>query len=166
MNISNCEIDEDRKTSDGKYIQGSCHTAQVLNHKNRTKLIIRAVCDLRKVESFDSIVCCGTSGLLVAPQISEILDKHLIIVRKQNDICYSPFPIEGTSPYRYIIVDDLICSGTTIQHITKTIKEEHPRAICIGVYCYLPTQSAYSVDEYGSNLCKRDLGMPLLNHLP
>ena len=163
MNIFHNKIDDYRKTNDGKYIQGCEHTCQVLNHKNRNKVIITAVCDLRKVESFDSIVCCGISGLLVAPQIAEILNKHLVVVRKENDKCYSDFGIEGVAPYRYIIIDDLICSGKTVQHIQNTIKEEHPRATCVGIYCYLPTESAYSADNDGSKLCYRDLGANLLN---
>lgn len=163
MNILESKIDDYRKTSDGKYIQGCEHTSKVLNHKNRNKIIIGAVCDLRQVESFDSIVCCGTSGLLVAPQVAEILNKHLVLVRKQNDKCYSNFGVEGVAPYRYIIIDDLICSGKTIRHIKNSIKNEHPRAICIGVYCYMPDESAYRDDDDGSKLCKRDLGVPLLN---
>jgi adenine/guanine phosphoribosyltransferase-like PRPP-binding protein len=163
MNILHNKIDDFRKTADGKYIQGCEHTCQVLNHKNRNKVIITAVCDLRKVESFDSIVCCGISGLLVAPQIAEILNKHLVVVRKENDKCYSDFGIEGVAPYRYIIIDDLICSGKTVRHIKNTIKDEHPRAICVGVYCYLPDESAYRPGDDGSKLCKRDLGVPLLN---
>lgn len=162
-NILKCKIDDHRKTNDGKYIQGCGHTSQVLNHKNRNKIIIKAVCDLRKVENFDSIACCGTSGLLVVPQIAELLDKHIVIVRKRDDRSYSDFGIEGVAPYRYIIIDDLICSGKTVQHIQNTIKEEHPRATCVGVYCYIPAESAYSADDDGSKLCYRDLGVPLLN---
>jgi adenine/guanine phosphoribosyltransferase-like PRPP-binding protein len=162
-NILNQKIEDVRKTDDGKYIQGASHTCHVLNHKTRNRIIIKAVCDLRKIEHFDSIVCCGISGLLVAPQIAEILNKHLVVIRKENDKCYSDFGIEGVAPYRYIIIDDLICSGKTVRHIKNTIKEDYPRAICIGVYCYLPDDSAYRDDEDGSKLCKRDLGIPLLN---
>jgi len=35
MNILESTIDDHRKTSDGKYIQGCSHTSQVLNHKVR-----------------------------------------------------------------------------------------------------------------------------------
>ena len=156
-------IEDVRKTVDGKYIQGSSHTCHVLNHKNRNKIIIKAVCDLRKIsDSFDSIACCGVSGLMVVPQVAELLNKHIIIVRK-GEKCYSEFRTEGVAPFRYIILDDLICSGSTVKHIKQTLKEEYSRSQCVGVYCYLPNETAYRADEEGSKLCQRDLGIPLLN---
>lgn len=162
-NILDSSIDDCRKTSDGKYIQGASHTCHVLNHKERNRIIIKAVCDLRKIaKDFDTIACCGVSGLMVVPQIAELLDKHILIVRK-DEKRYSEFRTEGVAPFRYVVVDDLICSGTTINHITLCIKEEYPRARSIGVYCYLPKECAYSPDSNGSKLCERDLGIPFLN---
>ena len=163
MNILDSDIDAHRKMADGKYIQGSSHTSLVLNHKSRNKIIIKAVCDLRKIiNDFDSIACCGISGLMVVPQIAELLEKHIVIVRK-NERSYSNFKIEGVSPYRYIIVDDLICSGSTIRRIKNSIKQEIPMAKCVGAYCYMPNECAYRSDIDGSKLCQRDLGIPLLN---
>ena len=163
MNILNMPIENVRKTIDGKYIQGSSHTCHVLNHKNRNKIIIKAVCDLRKItDSFDSIACCGVSGLMVVPQVAELLNKHIIIVRK-GEKCYSEFRTEGVAPFRYIILDDLICSGSTVRYIKKVLKDEYSRSSCVGVYCYLPDECAYRADEEGSKLCKRDLGVTLLN---
>jgi len=163
MNILESKIDDHRKTSDGKYIQGCSHTSQVLNHKVRNKVIISAVCKLRKIkDSFDTIACCGISGLMVVPQIAEILDKHILLVRK-NERCYSDFKLEGVAPYRYIIIDDLICSGSTVRHIKSSIKEEHPIAKCMGVYCYMPDECAYRHDDSGNKLCYRDLRVNLLN---
>ena len=162
-NILHTDIDDFRKTEDGKYIQGASHTCQILNHKARNKIIIEAICKLRKIASeFDTIACCGVSGLMVVPQIAELLNKHILIVRK-DEKRYSEFRTEGVAPFRYVVIDDLICSGTTIKNITNNIKEEYPRAKCIGVYCYLPEECGYSADKQGSKLCETDLGMPLLN---
>lgn len=149
--------------ADGKVIQGCSHTSLILNHKVRNKIIIKAVCDLRRIkDEFDTIVCCGISGLMVVPQIAELLDKHILVVRK-NEKCYSEFRMEGVAPFRYVVVDDLVCSGGTVKRIKNLIKEDHPRARCIGVYCYIPEECAYRPDKEGSKLCERDLGMPLLN---
>ena len=161
MNIMNSTIEEVRNTDSG-IIQGASHTCHVLNHKVRNKIIIKAVCDLRKIsDTFDSIACCGSSGLMVVPQIAELLNKNIILVRKKNDKCYSNFAIEGVSPFRYIIVDDLICSGGTVRHIKRTIREDVNRAKCVGLYCYLPQECAYT--EETSKLFERDFGMVLLN---
>jgi orotate phosphoribosyltransferase len=163
MNVLNMPMEDVRKTSDGKYIQGASHTCHVLNHKERNKIIIKAVCDLRKIsDSFDSIACCGVSGLMVVPQIAELLNKNIVVVRK-GERCYSEFRTEGVAPFRYIILDDLICSGSTVKHIKKVLKDEYPRSSCVGVYCYLPDECAYHDDEEGSKLCQKDLGISLLN---
>lgn len=156
-------VDDFRKTNDGKIIQGASHTCRVLNHKERNKIIIRAVCDLRRIkDQFDTIACCGISGLMVVPQIAELLDKHILIIRK-DEKCYSEFRTEGVAPFQYVVIDDLICSGATIKRIKNTIKDEYPRAICKGVYCYIPDECVYRPDEAGSKLCLRDLKVPLLN---
>jgi adenine/guanine phosphoribosyltransferase-like PRPP-binding protein len=162
MNIMNNQIEDVRQTGSG-IIQGASHTCHVLNHKVRNKIIIKAVCDLRKIsKDFDSIACCGVSGLMVVPQIAEILNKNILVVRK-DERRYSDFTTEGVAPFRYVVIDDLICSGKTIKHITDTIKEEYPRARALGVYCYLPEECAYPATDENSKLCERDLGMPLLN---
>ena len=157
------QIEEIRRTDSG-IIQGASHTCHVLNHKIRNKIIIKAVCDLRKIsDQFDSIACCGVSGMLVVPQISELLNKNIIVVRKEGEKCYSEFRTEGVAPFRYIILDDLICSGSTVKYIKKILKDEYARSRCVGVYCYLPDECSYRPNEEGYKLCKRDLGIPLLN---
>jgi len=162
MNILTMQQEDVRKTEHG-IIQGASHTCHVLNHKNRNKIIIKAVCDLRKIsDSFDSIACCGVSGLMVVPQIAELLNKNIVVVRK-GEQCYSQFLTEGAAPFRYIILDDLICSGATLRLIRDTIKEEYARARCVGLYCYLPDQCAYRHDNDGNKLFQRDAGFPLLN---
>ena len=158
-------LEDFRKTGDNRIISGSAHTCRVLNHKTRNRIIINAVCRLRELDdTYDSIACSGTSGLMVVPQIAEILNKEIIIVRKHNEISYSPFHIEGVMPNRYIIIDDLVCSGTTIKHITRSIKEEYPRSKCIGVYCYIPEECAYNTAT--SKLFERDFDAPFLNPEP
>jgi len=164
MNILNTSIEDVRLTKDNKIIQGASHTCHVLNHKYRTKTIIKAFCDLRKISSdFDSIACCGVSGLLVVAQVAELLDKNIVIVRKKNEDCYSKFKTEGVATFRYIILDDLICSGDTVKHIKNSLKREYARSICVGVYCYLPNECVYKNNKEGSKMCERDLGIPLLN---
>ena len=162
MNVLHQQLEDHRVTPDGKYIQGCSHTTKVLNHKHRNSIIIKAVCDLRKISNeFDSIACCGISGLMVVPQIAELLNKHILIIRKKNDKCYSDFIMEGVNPGRYIIVDDLICSGNTYRYITKSISNEYSRTQCVGLYCYMPEECAYTKDT--AKLFERDFKSKLLN---
>lgn len=147
MNIMDKTIEDFRRTDDGRIIQGASHTCRVLNHKNRNRIIIKAVCDLRKIaDTFDSIACCGVSGLMVVPQIAELLNKNIVVVRKPDEKCYSEFWSEGVSPYRYIVIDDLICSGDTFKWIRQAIHEDNPKAICNGLYCYIPDECAYTIE--------------------
>lgn len=165
MNIINQQVENIRHTEDGRIIQGASHTCRVLNHKNRNKIIIKTVCDLRKIQNtFDSIACCGVSGLMVVPQIAELLNKNITVVRKPDEKRYSEFYIEGVSPYRYVIVDDLICSGDTLKWIRQAIYEDNPKASCVGLYCYLPDECAYT-EKTVKDFEKR-YRMPLLNPAP
>jgi len=161
MNIMNQTVEDVRRTADGQIIQGASHTCRVLNHKSRNKIVIKAVCDLRKIaNTFDSIACCGVSGLMVVPQIAEILNKNIIIVRK-DERRYSQFYIEGVSPSRYVIVDDLICSGDTIKHIIGSIHFDTPRAKCIGAYFYLGEECAFNASN--SKCFEKQFGTIILN---
>jgi len=159
MNVLEQQLDEYRRNDDGSIIQGAAHTSRILNHKYRNKIIINAYSYLNKLDLYyDSIACCGTSGLMVVPQIAELLNKNIIVVRKKKD-GYSDFMVEGAATNLYIIIDDLICSGGTVKHIIKNIRRETPRSKCVGVYCYMPEESSYrNCPEY----CKRDLGIPYL----
>lgn len=161
-NVLHQELDDFRRTENNMIIQGSSHTSRILNHKYRNKAIINTYSHLAKLDLYyDSIACCGASGMMVVPQVADLLKKNVILVRK-NENRYSDFIVEGCSPKCYIIVDDLICSGNTIKYILNHIKAETPRAKCVGVYCYMPDECAYNTaPEY----CKRDLGINYLNIL-
>ena len=162
MNAFQQELDDFRRTPDGKIIQGAAHTSRVLNHKYRNGVIIKAICSLRKIEQdFDSIACCGVSGLMVVPQICEILNKNIIVVRK-DEKRYSEFFIEGVSPSRYVVVDDLICSGNTLKHIIDSIHDDTPRAKCIGAYFYLGEECAFNAST-DSKLFEKQFGTIILN---
>jgi len=159
MNVLEQQIDEFRRNDDGSIIQGAAHTSRILNHKYRNRIVMTTYSYLNKLNiEYDSIACCGTSGLMVVPQIAELLNKNIIVVRKKKD-GYSDFMVEGAATNNYIIIDDLICSGGTVKHIIKNIRRETPRSKCVGVYCYMPEESSYrNCPEY----CKRDLGIPYL----
>ena len=124
MNILEQELDEFRRTPDGKVKQGCSHTSRILSHKYRNKIIMNTYAALKKYDKeYDAIACMGVSGIMVVPQIAELLNKNIIVVRKQID-GYSDFMVEGAYTHKYIIIDDLICSGGTVESIIKNIGEE------------------------------------------
>lgn len=161
MNVLHQQLDQYRRTEDGKIISGASHTSRVLNHKYRNRVIIEAYTKLQKLDFwFDAIACCGTSGLVIVPQLAELLKKNIIVIRKSNDNGYSDFIVEGANTTQYIIVDDLICSGGTVKHIIKSIRQETPRSKCMGAYSYMKDECAY---RNNPDLCFRDLGIRYLN---
>lgn len=107
-----------------------------------------------KVE-FDVVAFRGMSGALIAPSVAECLDKGLVIIRK-DDGCHSPYTMEGAVGFnRYIIVDDFICTGKTINAIARKVKVECPQARCAGIFLYhelgAPTAWRLGVEQYEQN---------------
>lgn len=75
------------------------------------------------LDRFDSIAFRGMSGALLAPALCAALGKDVIIVRK-DDGSHSSHKVEGNSLCdRYIIVDDFISSGQTVNITMDMIKE-------------------------------------------
>lgn len=106
-----------------------------LDPKSGCKTIQLALAALKKYQKdYDSIAFTGMSGALFAPELSRTLNKHLIMVRKSTKQSHSSLMVEGNSRCKkYIIVDDFISTGSTVQRIQKKVKKFAPDAICIGV---------------------------------
>src|SRR5690348_8275544 len=82
------------------------------------KIIIRELCDRIKIfgmDKFDTIVFRGMSGSLIAPSVADHLNKPMLFVRKERTE-HSSYQLEGHCKVQnYIIIDDLIFSGETVQ---------------------------------------------------
>ncbi len=88
---------------------------------------------------YDAIAVSGYSGALVAGAFSIALKKPIILVRKTTEDAHSSSLVEYgriRSKFRYIIVDDFVASGETIQRIRKAVKQKRPTSIFVGVYPY------------------------------
>jgi hypothetical protein len=82
------------------------------------------------------------SGALFAPLLAVALKKELVMVRKGADMPkngHSSYVVEGYADVkRYVIVDDLVSTGTTAKYIHGHIDQDFAAgAKCVGVYCYL-----------------------------
>ncbi len=66
------------------------------------------------------------------------MDKTLLAVRKEEEHRHSVNIVEGDlNARRYVILDDLISMGTTVNAILDEVKAVAPNAGCIGVLRYL-----------------------------
>jgi hypothetical protein len=73
------------------------------------------------------------------------LRKDLIIVRKPSEKAHSPLEVEGVVSDSYLIIDDQIATGQTINAITTAISAWHEPSKLAGIYLY----------GHGSNLASR-----------
>jgi adenine/guanine phosphoribosyltransferase-like PRPP-binding protein len=72
-------------------------------------------------EEFDTICGVGCSGSLILLQLAKRLGKHAAIIRKQREGCHSEYAVEGTVGTRWILIDDLVASGNTVNTARKTM---------------------------------------------
>jgi len=89
-------------------------------------------------EGFDSIACRGVSGMMFAPILAHLMHKTVTVVRVDNEGTHSSCLVEGnlTHGLRYVIVDDCISSGKTVETIYRDIKAQVPSATCVAIYLY------------------------------
>lgn len=104
------------------------------------EVVDSAIANLSKwgEHKFDAIACTGISGLAVAAPVSYILDKYLIVVRKQIEDSHSAFNVETSILNgNYIIIDDFIETGTTINDIILNINGLSSNDLnLVGIYTY------------------------------
>jgi hypothetical protein len=110
-------------------------------------------------DNFDTIAVRGVSGILVGSAVAIALNKHLIVVRKEGDDSHSGVTCEGhLTARRYVIVDDFVSSGKTVNTITteiaqwqnlhrNTLNEIYPNAICYGGAMYFQYTDAETSRE-------------------
>ncbi len=99
---------------------------------------------LREEIGFDAIACCGSSGMMAAAVLSVALGVPVIYVRKANEKSHGS-SVEansvGQSISRYLIVDDFVASGNTLDRIVSGIEkfaDDHRmlRPECVGAFLY------------------------------
>ena len=108
---------------------------------DREKVIRRASAYVEHLQTTDqlpkklSIAFRGMSGAVVAPVLAYICDLGLIVVRKENDSSHSTRRVEGELAHDYIIVDDFISAGYTVDAIINAISKVS-EVRCLGVMTY------------------------------
>lgn len=108
--------------------------------------VARRVHALRTELQFDAVVVTGKSGLSVGFAAQMAREFPMIVVRKAGERSHG-LPIEGPDNLRvlrYIIMDDFIDSGSTVETIVtamrKTAEQQgEPIPMCVGVLQYSPS---------------------------
>ena len=107
---------------------------------------------------FDTIVCTGVSGVSAGSILAFLLDKRLLVIRKENDDSHhGNRPSGWLSPNtsKVVIVDDFVCSGRTMKRIDEKLENLYDGAIYIvGVALY---EAFISSDEDKSHSVAREV---------
>jgi hypothetical protein len=116
-------------------IQCAAHLSTALTPQKLRKAVAATIKFL-KGKDFDAIAFRGLSGQLFAPIIAIRLRKTLLAVRKGEDT-HSTQMVEGDLGARnYIIIDDFIAGGNTVNQIIKEIYAVRPSIKCVGYFGY------------------------------
>lgn len=70
---------------------------------------------------FDTLVGAGLSGTIAVTELARRLDRHYLVVRKENDGTHSAHPVEGKLGKRWLFVDDTVSSGRTFCRVWNVI---------------------------------------------
>lgn len=96
------------------------------------------VLTLKKRLKFDAIAFTGASGSAMAYPVSMLTGIPLLLVRKRDEQTHGS-RVEGPNGAnikKYAIIDDFICSGSTVKRIIEALSAEDQtmRCVCIMVY--------------------------------
>jgi adenine/guanine phosphoribosyltransferase-like PRPP-binding protein len=100
------------------------------------KLVVK-IKKFQQNKPFDAIAFTGTSGAAVAFTLAYKLKVPLICIRKTTDKSHYKNIYEGIENIkRYIIVDDFIETGSTIDRIKKGVCSRSEGAKLVGIFLY------------------------------
>ena len=77
----------------------------------------------RKAIKPQAIAVTGLSGIAAGGAISYLTGLPLCVVRKPRDNAHSGYGVEGRLANRYLILDDFVSTGKTLNRIAKQIKK-------------------------------------------
>ena len=138
--------------------------------EERAKFAAEAIEELRERTGSTSVVVHGNSGVscgFAALMVTKEQDFNLVLLRKDNDNSHGS-PIEGPAGHRlqkYLILDDFISSGTTMNRIRDKIdtlygqvhwSSSKPECVGIVLYGYRRTDSFKFNDGYTVPVLSRE----------
>ena len=135
----------------------------------RAAFAAKAIKELRSQTGSTSVVVHGNSGVSCgfAALMASTEDFNLVLLRKDNDNSHGS-PIEGPDGHRlgkYLILDDFVSSGATMNRIRDKIDTLHgqvpwssPKPECVGIvlYGYHRTDSFKFNDGYTVPVLSRE----------
>ena len=137
--------------------------------RERAEFAAKAITSLSRSTGATAVVVHGNSGVSCGFAALMVTDTpfNLVLLRKDNDNSHGA-PIEGPEGHRlgkYLILDDFVSSGATMNRIRDKIDTLHgqvpwasPRPECVGIvlYGYHHTRSFECIDDYSVPVLSRE----------
>lgn len=121
---------------------GSTYIEEVITKHIQKELVKQCVTKIKEeFGNIDAIVVTGLSGLIIGSAVSIKTGKQLVVVRKPRDESHACVEVEGLinlgRSFKYVILDDFIDSGKTLNRIAKKIHSEAGKnTMCVGYLMY------------------------------
>jgi phosphoribosylpyrophosphate synthetase len=125
------------------YLHSVYNPKEFVKTVNKTTLLVKKLYKQYKAEGIiiDSIAVRGTSGASVGFAVSYKTGLPVTMIRKESEDSHCYLAVEGyTNPKNYIIIDDLICSGSTVKEIIEKIDghniDSRKKPVCKHIVLY------------------------------
>ena len=100
---------------------------------------IREILAKPELEGVTAVAVRGMSGVIVGSIVSHVFGLKLIVIRKPEEHSHASYKVEGITDdpnLKYIIIDDLVSSGTTVKTILQRVRTANCDAKCIALLLY------------------------------
>lgn len=117
---------------------------------------------------FDTIAVRGFSATSIGSMVAYLLEKPLCYIRKEEESCNSCNRVEyDQSIGKFLIIDDLVCSGNTVKQIIEQALKKDYKAECIGVALYRDRMffSPEDLEKGYRILCKSSPSIPKVSEI-
>lgn len=124
--------------ADREDYQYPSHLAPVLNRRTRDATVKKCI-EVLLNHDFDTLAFSGMSGAGIGFVLAHILHKEVILIRKPGEPRRAGMTYfnEGyKDAKRYVIIDDLISTGTTAARVIRGVRELCPNAFLVGILTY------------------------------
>ena len=137
------------------YYLGASHTNGFINPDSLKVYLATAAKCMKTIKvPYDTLAFAGISGAVIGPALAIKLKKECLLVRKDCDKHCTRENVSGHEGVKsYLIVDDLIDSGRTVEMIQKKIYQFSKSAKCIGVVQVQYLEPSYTDLEVYTTKC-------------
>lgn len=144
-------------------LEAPCYTHAVFDPNRFSDLVCSMVTrieEIQRLTGVTALAACGNSGLPLVGAIAALMRMPFYAVRKGRDPGHDSRKVNGFTPLggcSYLIIDDLISSGTTVKKIYSTIRSVAPEAKPGGILLYTDrwSKSSFCLDGEEAVFCAR-----------